>query len=266
MCKRKLTIEQEIQLKEKYESGYQVKELMNIYGFKTKKSIYDIVTRRGGKMRTFQEALEVKNTRRKVSFKIIDEPFKAYFIGLMLTDGWVHKNQICLSMTDKDVIEFVCSYFGKEPTIINKGGNRKQQYRFVINSERIVNELKRFGVVERKSLTLQPPKLKKSEVQYINYLLRGVVDGDGWIRKDAGEFFICSMSKDFLEWCKRVFENHYNFIPLNLIQGDKGIWTLRSSDERNMMLLYVHVYYSSFGMQRKYNKFVKRFREHNGRD
>lgn len=117
MCKRKLTIEQEIQLKDKYESGYQVKELMNIYGFKTKKSIYDIVKRRGGKMRTFQEALEVKNPRRKVSFKIIDEPFKAYFIGLMLTDGWVHKNQICLSMTDKDVIEFVCNYFGKEPTI-----------------------------------------------------------------------------------------------------------------------------------------------------
>lgn len=114
MCKRKLTIEQEIQLKDKYESGYQVKELMNIYGFKTKKSIYDIVTRRGGKMRTFQEALEVKNPRRKVSFKIIDEPFKAYFIGLMLTDGWVHKNQIGLSMTDKDVIEFVCNYFGKE--------------------------------------------------------------------------------------------------------------------------------------------------------
>lgn len=26
MCKRKLTIEQEMQLKEKYESGYQVKE------------------------------------------------------------------------------------------------------------------------------------------------------------------------------------------------------------------------------------------------
>ena len=129
-----------------------------------------------------------------------------------------------------------------------------------------MNELKRFGVVERKSLTLQPPKLKKSEVQYISYLLRGIIDGDGWIRNDAGEFFICSMSKDFLEWCKRVFEKHYNFIPLNLIQGENDIWSLRSSDERNMMLLYVYVYYSSFGMQRKYNKFVKRFREHNGRD
>lgn len=41
---------------------------------------------------------------------------------------------------------------------------------------------------------------------------------------------------------------------------------LKEKYERNMMLLYVHVYYSSFGMQRKYNKFVKRFREHNGRD
>lgn len=44
-----------------------------------------------------------------------------------------------------------------------------------------------------------------------------------------------------LEWCKRVFENHYNFIPLNLVQGENGIWSLRSSDERNIMLLYVHV-------------------------
>lgn len=266
MCKRKLTIEQEQKIVEQYEQGIAVKELRTLYGFKQNKSIYDIIERRGGRIRTFQETLEVKNPRRKVSFKIIDNPFKAYFIGLMMTDGWVHKNQIGLSMTDKDVIEFVCHYFGKEPEIIHKGGNRKLQYRFCMNSERIVNELKRFGIVERKSLTLQPPKLKKSEVQYINYLLRGAIDGDGWVRNDAGEFYICSMSKDFLEWCKRVFENHYKFIPLNLIQGDNGVWYLRSSDDRNMLLLYVHVYYSSFGMVRKYNKFVKRFREHNGRD
>lgn len=264
MCKRKLTIEQEIHLKEQYESGYQIKELMNMYGFKTKKSIYDIVVRRGGKMRTFQETLEIKNPRRKVSFKLIDEPFKAYFAGLMLTDGWVHGNQIALSMTDRDVIEFVCTYFGKEPDIIHKSGNRKVQYRFCMNNERIVNELKRFGIVERKSLTLQPPKLKKSEVHYISYLIRGIIDGDGWVRKDAGEFFICSMSCDFIMWCKRVLENHFKFVPLNVIHKDDGIYCLRSSDIRNMLLLYVHVYYSSFGMARKYNKFVKRFREHNG--
>lgn len=265
MSKRKLTIEQEFELRNKYESGYLVPELMKIYGFKTKKSIYDIVERRGGKMRSFQETLEIKNPMRKVSFEKIDEPFKAYFIGIMMTDGWIHKNAFAVSMTDKDVIEFICDYFGKEPDVIKKPGNRKLQYRFYMCSERIVNELKRFGIVERKSFTLQPPKLKKSEVQFLPYLMRGIIDGDGWIRKDGGEFFICSMSIDFLIWCKKVFEQHYKFIPLNLIQCDNGVLNLRTSDERNMMLLYVHIYYTDYGMKRKYNLLMKRFREHNGR-
>lgn len=266
MCKRKLTIEQEYELKEQYESGYTVQQLMAKYGFKTKKSIYDIVTRRGGQMRTFQETLTVKNPKRDVSFKRLDEPFKAYFVGLMMTDGWIHGNQIYLSMTDKDVIEFVCNYFGKEPYVVHKEGNRKLQYRFGFGSKKLVQELKRFGIVERKSLTLQPPKLKKSEVKYVNYLIRGAIDGDGWIRKDGGEFFLCSMSKDFLEWCKRVLENYFNFVPLNFRREQNGVWVIRTSDERNMMLLYIHIYYSSFGMARKYNKLVKRFREHNGED
>uniref|UniRef100_A0AAU8AYH2 DOD-type homing endonuclease domain-containing protein n=1 Tax=Dulem virus 36 TaxID=3145754 RepID=A0AAU8AYH2_9CAUD len=265
MCKRKLTIEQEYELKTKYESGFTVQELMKIYGFKTKKSIYDIVERRGGKMRSRQETLELQNPKRKVSFEKIDEPFKAYFVGLMLTDGWVCGNTFALSMTDKDVIDFVCEYFGKEPSVIKKSGNRKLQYRFTMGSNRIVNELKRFGIVERKSLILQPPKLKKSESAFVSYMLRGIIDGDGWIRKDAGEFFICSMSRDFLVWCKNVFEKYYKFIPLNLIHSSNGVWTLRTSDSRNMMLLYVHIYYTEYGMSRKYNLLMERFREHNGR-
>lgn len=267
MCKRKLTIEQEYEIKEKYEQGQSVKELAESYGFKQKKSIYDIIARRGGKTRTFQETLEAKNPKRKMSFKKIDSPFKAYFIGLMLTDGWVtNRNAIGLSMTDEDVIEFVCKNFGKKPAEIKKPGNRKLQYRFMMCSERIVEELRRFGIVERKSLTLQPPRLKRSEVEYIPYLIRGIIDGDGWIRKDGKEFFICSMSKDFLIWCKDVFEKHYKFVPMNLFKGSNGVWCLRTSDDRNMMLLYVHIYYSQFGMKRKRERLLRRFRDHNGRD
>ena len=265
MCKRKLSIEAEYEVKEKYESGYSILELTRLYGFKTKKSIYDIVRRRGGRIRTLEEELEVRNPKRKISFEKLDESFKAYFIGLMLTDGWVTGNSIGLSMTDKDVIDYVCECFGKESNVIKKPGNRKLQYRFMTNNKRIVNEIKRFGIVERKSLTLQPPKLKKSEVKYLSYLMRGIIDGDGWIRKDGGEFFICSASKDFLVWCKRVFENYYKFVPMNLIQGDNDVWYVRTSDDSNMMLLYAHIYYDNFGMKRKRDKLLKRFREYNGR-
>lgn len=74
------------------------------------------------------------------------------------------------------------------------------------------------------------------------------------------------MSYDFIEWCKRVFENYYKFVPMNLLQSDKGLWCIRTSDDRNMMLLYVHIYYSQFGMKRKREKLLRRFREYNGRD
>lgn len=266
MCKRKLTREQEKDIRDKYLRGWLVEDLKQQYGFKTKKSIYDIVERNGGGKRSFSDTMDIKHPGRKMDFSIIDNPFKAYFIGLMLTDGWVHNKSIGLSMTDKDVIEFVCDQFQKKCSVIHKPGNRKVQYRFIINSERIVNDLKRFGIVERKSLTLQPPRLKKCEVKYLSFLMRGIIDGDGWIRKDGNEFFICSMSYDFISWCKRVFENHYRFIPLNLMQRQGDIWEIRTSDIRNMMLLYIHIYYTPYGMNRKYQKVVKRFREHNRRD
>lgn len=51
--------------------------------------------------------------------------------------------------------------------------------------------------------------------------------------------------------CKRVFEEYYKFIPLNLSQGNKGVYILRSSEERNMFLLFAHIYYFDYGMKRK---------------
>lgn len=174
MAKRKLTIEQEKQILKLYNEGYLVNDLKLLYGFKTNKSILDIVKRNGGKIRTFQETLSIKNPNRNISFDKINSPYKAYFIGLMLTDGWV--------------------------------------------------------------------------------------------RKDGGEFFICSMSIDFIKWCKRVLEKYYKFFEINLIKDNKGLYYIRTSDERNMMLLYIHIYYDNFAMDRKRNYLVQRFREHNGRN
>lgn len=266
MAKRKLTIEQEKQILKLYNEGYLVNDLKLLYGFKTNKSILDIVKRNGGKIRTFQETLGIKNPNRNISFDKINSPYKAYFIGLMLTDGWICKNEFAISMTDKKAIESVCNIFNKKYRIVKKSGNRKIQYRFTMKSERIVNELKRFGIVERKSLTLKPPKLYKSEIKYLSYLIRGIIDGDGWVRKDGGEFFICSMSIDFIKWCKRVLEKYYKFFEINLIKDNKGLYYIRTSDERNMMLLYIHIYYDNFAMDRKRNYLVQRFREHNGRN
>lgn len=118
MAKRKLTIEQEKQILKLYNEGYLVNDLKLLYGFKTNKSILDIVKRNGGKIRTFQETLSIKNPNRNISFDKINSPYKAYFIGLMLTDGWVCKNEFAIYMTDKKAIESVCNIFNKKYRIV----------------------------------------------------------------------------------------------------------------------------------------------------
>lgn len=74
MAKRKLTIEQEKQILKLYNEGYLVNDLKLLYGFKTNKSILDIVKRNGGKIRTFQETLSIKNPNRNISFDKINSP------------------------------------------------------------------------------------------------------------------------------------------------------------------------------------------------
>lgn len=265
MGKKILTAEQEKQVIKLYKDGALAKDLQIQYGFKQKKSIYDILKKYDVEIRNREETLCIKSPGHNISFSLLDSPIKAYFVGLMITDGWVCENYIGLSMTDKDVIDFICNFFSTKAHEIKKDGNRKLQYRFGMNSDRIVSELLRFGIVERKSRTLQPPKLKKSEIKYLSYLLRGVIDGDGWIRKDGGEFFVCSASYDFIVWLKKVFENYYKFYEMNILQGENGVWYIRSSDIRNMNLLYTHIYFYEFGMSRKYSLLKSRFRDYNGR-
>lgn len=265
MGKKILDSEQESQIIKSYKDGALVKDLRIQYGFKTNKSIYDLLKKNDVKIRSFEETISIKAPGHNISFSLLDSPIKAYFVGLMVTDGWICDNYIGLSMADKDVIDFICNFFSKESKIIKKSGNRKLQYRFGINSDRIVSELSRFGIVERKSRILQPPKFKKSEIKFLSYFIRGVIDGDGWIRKDGKEFFICSASKDFIVWLKKVFESYYKFYQMNITHGDNGIWCLRTSDDRNLFLLFAHIYYFPFGMARKYNILEKRFRDYNGR-
>lgn len=62
----------------------------------------------------------------------------------------------------------------------------------------------------------------------------------------------------------KLYNEGYLVNDLKLLYGFKT--NIRTSDERNMMLLYIHIYYDNFAMDRKRNYLVQRFREHNGRN
>ena len=266
---KKLSKEQELQLVEEYKQGTPVIELMAKYGFKTKKSITDKVKKYYGE--NYKEIIKQAQDNRKgytYSLKEITSPFDAYLIGLIMTDGYVlsDRDGLGLDMTDEDVIKFVASTIGTNyKTYIEEG--RKNRYRVLINIQGISKEVERFGIVPRKSKIIEKPKLLDKERQYLPYIIRGIIDGDGCVSKTSyggAQFYICSMSEQFIDWIIEVLEKDFFMTDIHKKQNiETGIWRVETSNQYNILKLIALVYNKPFGMNRKYNELRKTFREYN---
>ena len=132
-------------------------------------------------------------------FDTIDDPQKAYFLGLLLADGCVTQKKknnnaktirIELQIQDKYIIEEFAkvieskilvkeSYGTKRPYVVNNKiyYNEKHEAYLSIGSSYMANTLATYGCVPRKSKTLD--KLPDIPQEYYKDLILGYYDGDG---------------------------------------------------------------------------------------
>lgn len=238
-----------------YRNGMKVKEITDLYGFKTTKSILDI-------LHDFNIDVHNDNIMHHsncdIDFTYVDSYFKGYFLGLLLTDGYIMSkhNGIGLDLCDSDCIDFICKTIRVNSSFIKASKTQhKNKYRISIFGKKHVVALKRLSVIPKKSLILKGPNLNDNELQFIPAIIRGIIDGDGWIRKDGKEFFICTASYEFAQWIKLQLEN-LNMVSLNVkcIHNDyyHDIYHIRTALQRNIQILRNIIYPYPFGMQRKY--------------
>ena len=275
---KKLSNEQELQLVNEYKQGTSVNSLMQKYGFKTKKSIIDKVKKHFPDQ--YQEIIkEAQKNRKPYYYKLekISCEFDAYFLGLMLTDGYVtsSRNQIGIDLADEDCISFLSKSIGKNykkysPNISIYNGqiinSQKDRYRLILDDKELVSNLQRFGVVPKKSKILKGPQLFKEEEKFIPYIIRGIIDGDGTVCPTSyggPQFRIITASYDFALWLKDVLENKMYMIDIN-IHKKRELYELGSADSTNILKLISLSYNKPFGMARKYDEIRKTFRDYNG--
>ena len=192
---------------------------MEKYGYKTKKSITDKVK----KYESVEAITIARNNRKdyKIKFDGITNNFNAYFLGLMLRFGYVQdNNKFGIDLTDEDCIAFISKITGKEyKTYESSNLEQKPRYRLVFSDNLSLQQLNKYGVVENKSKILQGLKLSEEEYQFLPYIIRGIIDGDGCIYKTsygAPAMYICSASYDFIIWLKSVLENRFYFKELSI--------------------------------------------------
>lgn len=265
---KKLSEKQELQLVEEYKQGASVTDLMNKYGYKTKKSITDKVKKYYPD--EYQEILKTAQDNRRgytYSLEKITSPFDAYLIGLLLTDGYVlsDRDGLGLDMTDEDVISFVAKTIGTKYKSYSDGIH-KTLYRVLITVPGITKQAERFGIVPKKSAILAPPRLLEEEKQFLPYIIRGIIDGDGCVSKTSyggAQFYICTMSKDFAFWVAEILKNIFFMEDIRIKVAESGIYRIDTANQYNILKLIALVYNKPFGMNRKYNYLRKTFRDYN---
>lgn len=264
---KKLSNEQELQLVQEYIDGAPVKVLMERYGFATKKSIMDKVKKYYPD--NYKELIEnARNNRKGYNYKLekIENEFDAYYLGLLLTDGYiVGETKVGIDLIDEDCIQFLSKSIGKQYKSYSQE-NHQTKYRLIISDKELVSNLKRLGVVKNKTYIIKAPQLLKEEEKFIPYILRGIIDGDGCVSPTSyggAQFFIVTMSEEFANWIIDILENKLYMIDIHKRQTESGIWRIETSNQYNILKLIALVYNKPFGMIRKYNKLRKTFRDYN---
>ena len=265
---KKLSKEQELQLVQEYIDGAQVNILMEKYGFATKKSITDKVKKYYPD--TYKELIEQARANRKgysYHLKTIQNQFDAYYLGLLLTDGYISRDtDIGIDLIDEDCIAFLSKIIGKDYKTYEQEGNRQTKYRLILSNKEMVQDLKRLGVTSNKSYTIQAPKLLPEEEKFIPYILRGIIDGDGCVSptsSGSAQFYIVTMSNDFKDWLVDILENKLFMIDIHVRQNEYGLWRIETANQHNILKLISIVYDKPYGMNRKYTLLRKTFRDYN---
>ena len=265
---KKLSNEMELQLIEEYRKGVPVKELMNKYGYKTKKSITDKIKKHyPDKYNDILNEAQISRKGYTYSLETISSPFDGYLVGLLLTDGYLlsDRDGLGLDMTDEDVISFVAKTIGTKYTKYEYYG-KKDKYRVLINIPGIKKQVERFGIIENKSLKIPAPILKDEEIQYLPYIIRGIIDGDGCVSPTSyggAQFYIVTMSEQFADWIISVLSNSFFMEDIHKRQSKAGLWRIETSNQYNILKLIALVYNKPYGMNRKYNILRKTFRDYN---
>lgn len=148
-----------------------------------------------------------------------DTEISFYLAGFIAADGCIlnsgkrYKLKIKLSVNDRiflnDVKKLLCS---TNPIFYDK---KSSSVEFTVSSKKILQDLSRFNILPRKSLTYTMPEWLQ-EHPFVNHFLRGYIDGDGsfYIKTFKNQisqtgFSLCG-TKEFLEQTKNIFNKKCN--------------------------------------------------------
>lgn len=172
-------------------------------------------------------------------FEKIDNEHKAYWLGFIAADGCVysrdnHQSLLSISLNVDDID--MLNNFKEDIESENKVRKWTDSYGYnycgiQIVSDKLCSDLRKYNIVERKTETYVPFKLKD---EYMRHFIRGFFDGDG-------SFYIESSNKNMLvsNFCGNY--NCMNFIKEYLENYNINFHLRRDNREYSFPFYYLRL-------------------------
>lgn len=203
-------------------------------------------------------------------FDTIDDQNKAYFLGLLYSDGYHNVKQNVLSITlqeeDKHILEQLNALLENNRPLkfINnhaKNPNWKNCYQMAFISPHTSMVLEKYGVVGAKSLILEFPKWLNEELY--PHFIRGFFDGDGHISKAQYKYNMSIISTE--SFCCAVQDILTNTLGIKSTMyisngADKPTRTLMVTKKDMCKIFFDYIYKdANLYLLRKYNVYKSKY-------
>lgn len=207
-------------------------------------------------------------------FDIIDCETKAYWLGLLYSDGNISKKNHCVSIgliaEDEELLKRFNQDIQNTRPIVDieyctKSGNKHIKKHLAISSKLLSDRLTKLGCVQAKSLILEFPTEDQVPKHLLRHWLRGMWDGDGssslWYCKNSNNTVRMSANlTSTYDVCIKVKEYLDEELNLNCIINIPNIYKNTAGVNiyscKNVIKFYSWLYNnSSIYMKRKFDKF-----------
>ena len=137
---------------------------------------------------------------------MIDSKEKYYWLGFLAADGAVVNNSIAVELksVDRTHLEKFKKFLESDVPIVDRiNNNQCACSRITINSVNIVNYIKKYNIIQNKSLSFTIPQ-KEIPDYYLLDFIRGLIDGDGCIRINNHQQISLSFCSGNQNCCQQV--------------------------------------------------------------
>ena len=193
-------------------------------------------------------------------FQEIDEEAKAYFLGLLISDGNVFKDNtgrqasisITLDLKDEYMLEKFKEVLQANTSIGHDGRGCGQM---AVRSNIMAEDLAKYGVVPQKTSISEMPVLS---TDMMPHLIRGMIDGDGWISFNSHQIGFCGNEKT-VNQLKDYLVKTLNVYDVKVIHASENLWQITWASQKDIEKIGNYIYQNKDNcfLSRKYNNFLQ---------